>query len=114
MSPDELEQWLKGEASQESGWAKDDGSGESIGHERYAGVWIEGGRATDVAGSGRKIIDILRRNPSREPSHYAEDDLPHMRKVVGYVNRHLAQEEKAKRDPDSRSAKSLRNWGHVS
>jgi hypothetical protein len=34
MTADELEQWLKEPGSQESGWSKDDGSGESIGHER--------------------------------------------------------------------------------
>ena len=35
MTADELEAWLKEEQSQSSGWSKDDGSGESIGHERY-------------------------------------------------------------------------------
>ena len=35
MSPDELEGWLKGDASTGSGWSKDDGSGETVGHERY-------------------------------------------------------------------------------
>ena len=34
MSADELEDWLKVEQSQESGWSKSDGSGETIGHER--------------------------------------------------------------------------------
>lgn len=34
MTADDLETWLKGGDSQESGWSKDDGSGESIGHER--------------------------------------------------------------------------------
>lgn len=34
MTAEELEKWLKGSASQESGWSKSDGSGESIGHER--------------------------------------------------------------------------------
>jgi len=34
MSPDELKEWLGGEKSAGAGWAKDDGSGESIGHER--------------------------------------------------------------------------------
>jgi hypothetical protein len=33
MTPDELKTWLSGSASQESGRSKDDGSGESIGHE---------------------------------------------------------------------------------
>jgi len=40
------------------------------------------------------------------------DDIDHMRKVVAYCKRHLAQEEKAKQDTDSKSYKSLKNWGH--
>jgi hypothetical protein len=40
------------------------------------------------------------------------DDLAHMRKVVAYCKRHLAQEEKAKQDTESKSYKSLKNWGH--
>jgi len=35
MSATELEEWLKGEDSSSSGWSKDDGSGETIGHERF-------------------------------------------------------------------------------
>ena len=34
MTPEELEEWLKEEQSEESGWAKSDGSGETVGHER--------------------------------------------------------------------------------
>jgi hypothetical protein len=34
MSPQELESWLKEESSESAGWSKDDGSGESVGHER--------------------------------------------------------------------------------
>jgi hypothetical protein len=36
MTAEELEKWLKGSSSKESGWSKSDGSGESIGHERYS------------------------------------------------------------------------------
>ncbi|CCC10767.1 unnamed protein product [Sordaria macrospora k-hell] len=95
MNPDELEDWLETEASTSSGWTKDDGSGESVGHE-----------------SGRKIVDILRRNPDKDPEGFEEEDLAHMRKVVSYCKRHLAQEEKAKQNTDSKSYKSLKNWGH--
>ncbi|KAI9828631.1 MAG: hypothetical protein M1832_001734 [Thelocarpon impressellum] len=95
MTADELDTWLKEAASQESGWSKDDGSGESIGHE-----------------SGRKIIEILKRNPERDPAGYEEDDVPHMRKVVAYHKRHLAQEQTAKQNTESKSYKSLKNWGH--
>ncbi len=35
MTADELEKWLKEEQSETSGWSRDDGSGETIGHERY-------------------------------------------------------------------------------
>jgi hypothetical protein len=62
--------------------------------------------------SGRKIIEILEKNPKKDPSKYDEDDISHMRKVVAYNKRHLAQEGKAKQDPESKSAKSLKNWGH--
>ena len=48
MTADELEAFLKTEGSESTGWSKDDGSGESIGHE-----------------SGRKIVDILKRNPGK-------------------------------------------------
>lgn len=44
----ELEAFLKTGDSSSSGWSKDDGSGESIGHE-----------------SGRKIVQILRGNPDK-------------------------------------------------
>ncbi|MCJ1242921.1 hypothetical protein MMC30_000117 [Trapelia coarctata] len=95
MSSNELEAWLKEESSEGAGWSKSDGSGETIGHD-----------------SGRKIVEILKRNPSKDPDNYDEEDIPHMRKVVSYCKRHLAQEGKAKQDPNSKSAKSLKNWGH--
>ena len=41
--------------------------------------------------SGRNIINILEKNPSKDPSKYDQDDLGHMRKVVNYCKRHLAQ-----------------------
>ncbi|KAK3684995.1 hypothetical protein B0T22DRAFT_206441 [Podospora appendiculata] len=95
MTAEELEDWLQTEASTSSGWSKSDGSGESVGHE-----------------SGRNIVEILKRNPKKDPAKYDEEDIPHMRKVVSYCKRHLAQEEKAKHDTDSKSYKSLKNWGH--
>ncbi|RHZ57285.1 DUF3140 domain-containing protein [Aspergillus thermomutatus] len=93
MTPNELRAWLKEEQSQSSGWKGE--SGETIGHE-----------------SGRKIVAILEHNPSRDPSRYSDEDLDHMRKAVSYCKRHLAQEERAKQDTNSRSYKSLKNWGH--
>jgi hypothetical protein len=75
--------------------SKDDGSGETIGHD-----------------SGRKIVAILTKNPKKDPGQYEQDDIDHMRKVVAYCKRHLAQEQKAKQDTESKSYKSLKNWGH--
>ncbi|KAI0125123.1 hypothetical protein BJ170DRAFT_489075 [Xylariales sp. AK1849] len=100
MSASDLEIWLKEESSESAGWSRDDGSGETIGHERL------GHR------SGRKIVEILKKNPQKDSSKYDEDDVAHMRKVVAYCKRHLAQEDKAKQDPNSKSARSLKNWGH--
>lgn len=99
MSASELEKWLKTEESESSGWG--DEGGESVGHE-----------------SGRKITDILKRNPKKDPSKYTDEDKEHMRKVASYCKRHLAQEAKLK---DSKSKeelqqtkayRSLKNWGH--
>ncbi|KXT02616.1 hypothetical protein AC579_5448 [Pseudocercospora musae] len=97
MSAKELKDWLGSDESIGSGWDKDDGSGETIGHE-----------------SGRRIIQILEKNPKKDESKYDQDDVDHMRRVVAYNKRHLAQEGKAKQDPNSKSAKSLKNWGELS
>ena len=35
MTAEELDEWLKGDKSKNAGWSKEDGSGESIGHESY-------------------------------------------------------------------------------
>lgn len=62
--------------------------------------------------SGRKIVSILEHNPDKDPGQYDSDELQHMRRVVAYCKRHLAQEETAKRNTNSKSYKSLKNWGH--
>ncbi|OCL07099.1 hypothetical protein AOQ84DRAFT_378025 [Glonium stellatum] len=95
MDAGELKEWLGKDESAGAGWGKDDGSGETIGHE-----------------SGRKIVKILEKNASRDPEGYGQDDIDHMRRVVAYNKRHLAQEQAAKQDAHSKSAKSLKNWGH--
>ncbi|MCJ1283680.1 hypothetical protein MMC26_003011 [Xylographa opegraphella] len=112
MEPGELEAWLKEEDSAGAGWKKVDVTGETVGHERYALAQSEERSIRLSSYSGRMIVDILKRNPSKDPEKYDEADIPHMRKVVAYCKRHLAQEGKAKQDPDSKSAKSLKNWGH--
>ncbi|RYC63488.1 hypothetical protein CHU98_g2697 [Xylaria longipes] len=71
-SASDLEAWLKGELSESAGWSKSDESGDLIRHER--------------------IIEILKKNPSKDPEQYKEDDVEHMRRLVAYYKRHMAQE----------------------
>ncbi|WP_081236831.1 DUF3140 domain-containing protein [Streptomyces viridosporus] len=88
MKPAELEKWLASEQSRSVGQRED--GGESTGH-----------------ASGRRIVAILR----AKKGDLSDDDYRHMRKVVGYVRRHLAQRP----DGDVRDTRwrySLMNWGH--
>ena len=88
MTASELEKWLDTDESKEVG-QKDDG-GESVGH-----------------ASGRRIIKLL----STKKADLSDSDVEHMRKVVGYVHRHLAQEPSSDIE-HSRWRYSLMNWGH--
>lgn len=78
MTASELEKWLKSDDSTSSGWTNGD-SGETVGHN-----------------SGTKIVDILKRNPDKKKDKYTDEDIKHMRKVVSYNKRHLAQEQHLK------------------
>jgi hypothetical protein len=91
MTAKELEDWLGTHASQEVG-QKDDG-GESTGHEM-----------------GRHIVDILR----TKRADLDGEDLARMKKVDGYVSRHLQQRPDKPEDEleDAAWTRSLRNWGH--
>ncbi|OQE42993.1 hypothetical protein PENCOP_c003G07385 [Penicillium coprophilum] len=122
MTPNELRNWLEQEQSQTSGWAGS--SGETIGHERLvmtpsigrtrsqnSSIYQTELRAK-ASGSGRRIVRILEHNPAANPSEYSDQDIDHMRRVVSYCKRHLAQEERAKHDTSSKSYRSLKNWGH--
>ncbi|XVS66472.1 DUF3140 domain-containing protein [Actinosynnema sp. CA-299493] len=87
MTATELARWLETDESRSVG--QSDG-GESVGHE-----------------SGRRIVALLR----TRKNELTDDDHAHMRKVVGYVHRHLAQRP----DGDvehTRWRYSLMNWGH--
>ena len=88
MTPKELENWLQTDESQSVG--QSDGGEESKGHE-----------------SGRKIVEILRKNKT----DYTDEDIVHMRRVVGYVKRHQAQKPKGDVE-DTAWRRSLMNWGH--
>jgi hypothetical protein len=87
MTADEIEAWLRTKASRSVG-SRPDG-GESVGH-----------------ASGRRIAAILR----KDPWSLGDQDYAHMRKVVGFVRRHLAQEPA--NVVTSRWRYSLMNWGH--
>ena len=87
MTADEIEEWLETPESREVGFRRE-GAAESVGH-----------------ASGRRIAAILR---TPEPARTAED-YEHMRKVIGFVRRHRAQEPA--NPVSSRWRWSLMNWG---
>src|SRR5881628_1520070 len=89
MTAKELHGWLDGDDSKAVG-QKSDGGGESTGHE-----------------SGRHIAKIL----EKKKSDLSHGDYEHMRKVVGYVKRHLAQRPSGNVE-DTKWRYSLMNWGH--
>ncbi|GFG64061.1 DNA-binding protein [Mycobacterium kubicae] len=88
MTPRELEKWLDSDESQQVGQKQ--GDNESTGH-----------------ASGRRIVEIL--NAKR--ADLTNDDYAHMRKVVGYAKRHLAQRPNGD-VTDTAWRYSLMNWGH--
>jgi hypothetical protein len=88
MTPAQLERWLATDESRSVG--DTGGDGESTGH-----------------ASGRRIVELLRTNKT----DLTADDAAHMRKVVGYVHRHLAQRPQGD-VTDTKWRWSLMNWGH--
>ncbi|QLD12008.1 DUF3140 domain-containing protein [Microbacterium oleivorans] len=88
MSPSELEHWLEGDESRAVG--QKDGGGESTGHR-----------------SGRRIVSLLR----TKKDDLTDGDLDHMRKVLGYIERHLAQRPSGD-ITETAWRYSLMNWGH--
>jgi hypothetical protein len=89
MSAPEIVKWLATNRSTSVGWIPT-GQKESIGHR-----------------SGRRIVAIQRKKKSER----TEMDYRHMRKVVGYVRRHLAQRP-GEDVMHTRWRYSLMNWGH--
>ncbi len=88
MTASELEKWLETDESRAVG--QKDGGGESTGH-----------------ASGRRIVALLR----TKKADLTDANRAHMRKVAGYVHRHLAQRPSG----DVRETAwrySLMNWGH--
>lgn len=91
MSEAKLRAWLETDESRSVGFVRE-GATESVGHQ-----------------SGRHILRLMaQRDRGEQPS---PADEAHMRKVVGYVKRHLAQRPQG----DVRHTPwrySLMNWGH--
>ncbi|WP_375387742.1 DUF3140 domain-containing protein [uncultured Amnibacterium sp.] len=90
MTPKQLEDWLETDESKSVGDTGGEG-GESTGH-----------------ASGRRIVTILRTNKG----DLTEDDVAHMKKVVGYVHRHAEQGGPERDKEHSRWRYSLMNWGN--
>ncbi len=90
MTAGQLEDWLATEESRSVGDKGGSEDGESTGH-----------------ASGRRIVELLR----TKKADLTEDDAEHIRKVVGYVHRHLAQRPSGDLT-DTKWRYSLMNWGH--
>ena len=88
MTATEIERWL---GTDESKAVSDSDGGESTGHR-----------------SGRRIVEIL----EKKKSERTDADREHMRKVSGFVKRHLAQRPDKEEIEGSRWRYSLTNWGH--
>ena len=96
MTPAALRRWLETDDSKSVGMTPggervtEPGAAESVGHHM-----------------GERILS-LKETPAAE---LTADDYAEMRKVIGYVHRHMAQRP-AGDVTDSRWRKSLMNWGH--
>ena len=95
MTPAVLDRWLDTEDSRSVGWADgankhDPGGPESVGHQE-----------------GRRILEIKH----KKKADLTEEDYAHMKKVVGYVHRHMAQKPSGDVE-HTRWRYSLMNWGH--
>jgi Protein of unknown function (DUF3140) len=88
MTASELKRWLGSDESKKVG--QKSGGGESTGHHR-----------------GRRILDIL----DAKKADLDDDDYAHMRKVVAYTKRHLAQRPSGD-VTDTAWRYSPMNWGH--
>ena len=91
MELEDLRSWLETAPSKAVGWPPDRPEGaESVGH-----------------ASGRRILRIL----ATPHEKLSDDEYRHMRKVAGYVARHLKQRPRGDVS-ETRWRYSLMNWGH--
>jgi hypothetical protein len=89
MAPAQLKKWLDSDESRSVGDSGGSGT-ESTGHEM-----------------GRHIVELR----AKKAADLDADDYTRMRKVVGYVHRHLAQRPKGD-VAETKWRYSLMNWGH--
>jgi hypothetical protein len=90
MGSKELKDWLATDESQSVGQASGDGD-ESTGHVM-----------------GRRIVELQ----EKKADDLDDDDIAAMKKVHGYVARHLKQKPSKEEIKTSRWRYSLMNWGH--
>lgn len=88
MTKKQIEDWLETDESKSVG--QDAGGGESVGRQ-----------------SAKRIIKIL----DKKVADLTGEDIGHMKKVNGYVSRHLEQRPEGNLE-DADWTYSLRNWGH--
>ncbi len=98
MTPKQLEEWLDTDESQSVGWTGNGGGRKDS----------TGGEESKGHESGRHIVRLLR----TKRGDLGDDDYAEMRRVVGYVHRHLAQRPTKEDIETSRWRYSLMNWGH--
>lgn len=96
MAPAALREWLGSEDSRSVGMTREGekvtgrGDGEAVGHRM-----------------GERILALK----AKKKADLDEDDYAAMRKVIGYVHRHIRQRPGGD-VTDTRWRKSLMNWGH--
>lgn len=92
MTAAALEKWLDTDDSKAVGYKEEDCTAdESVGHK-----------------SGHRIVAIKH----KKKADLTDDDYAHMKKVVSYIHRHMAQGGPAEDMEHSRWRCSLMNWGH--
>ncbi|GGJ97895.1 DUF3140 domain-containing protein [Pseudomonas matsuisoli] len=96
MAPAQLRKWLHGAPSKKVGMTKQGekvtstSDGKAVGHKM-----------------GERILEIK----SKRQTELEDDDYKAMKKVIGYVHRHIKQRPDGDVE-DTRWRKSLMNWGH--
>lgn len=96
MTPAALRRWLDSAGSQSVGMTPEGGR-----------VTHEGGEESVGHGMGRRILELK----SAKQDSLTDDDLAAMRKVIGYIHRHMAQRPDGD-VTDTRWRHSLMNRGH--